>query len=272
MRKWVAQALVPVLAAALLLAGVVALGQRARQHLAGQSRYTIAFADVECEPPAGLSRAAFLDEVQYLDELPDRLDLLDAGLAGRLARVFAGHPWVEEVQRVEVLPPRRVRVCLVYRTPVLAVPLAEVGPPARDALPPRRAVDRHGILLPVAAAHPALPVLAGEVPPPPGRPGTPWGDTRVGAAAAVAALLQPHLERLGLEGCSAEVTGDGVTLSQPRLRILWGAPPGREQPGEAAAEAKVRRLLDFQAGHGQLGGWEYDLRPADLAVRSPCRG
>jgi hypothetical protein len=107
------------------------------------------------------------------------------------------------------------------------------------------------------------------VPAPAGRPGTPWGDARVGAAAAVAALLQPHLERLGLEGCSVEVAGDSLTLSKPRLRILWGSPPGREQPGEAAADAKVRRLLDHQAKHGGLEGWEYDVRPPDQSVWRP---
>jgi hypothetical protein len=89
----------------------------------------------------------------------------------------------------------------------------------------------------------------------------------VAAAAAVAALLQPHLGRLGLEGCSVEVAGDSLTLSKPRFRILWGSPPGREQPGEAAAEAKVRRLLDFQAEHGGLYGCEHDLRPPDRPVR-----
>src|SRR5205085_1645284 len=68
---------------------------------------------------------AFLGEVQYLGGLPERLALLDDDLPGRLAEAFARHPWVEKVERVEVVPPGRVRARLTYRTPVLAVWLIE---------------------------------------------------------------------------------------------------------------------------------------------------
>ena len=34
---------------------------------------------------------------------------------------FAKHPWVAQVEKVEVVPPRSVRVALAYRQPVLAV-------------------------------------------------------------------------------------------------------------------------------------------------------
>src|SRR6516162_5907303 len=105
MPKFLVRALVPLLVAALLLAGVIALGEAARDALSGHDRYAVAFGDIDCEPPPGQDRVAFLNEVQYVGELPERLQLLDEHLAARLARAFARHPRVEQVLRVEVVPP-----------------------------------------------------------------------------------------------------------------------------------------------------------------------
>src|SRR6266511_1521038 len=156
MRKILVQALVPLLGAVVVLGALIVLGQWARDGLRQQDRYCVAFADVECAPPPGMERAAFLDEVQYLGSLPEHLRLLDEDLAGRLIEAFARHPWVRKVERVEVAPPGQVRVHLAYRTPVLAVPLAGQV----------RAVDADGILLPASAPTEGLPVFPGTAAPP----------------------------------------------------------------------------------------------------------
>jgi hypothetical protein len=260
MRKRLVQALGPPLVAALLLAGLIALGRSARDALRSQDRYAVAFADIDCEPPPGEGRAAFLGEVQYLAGLPERLQVLDDDLPGRLAEAFAWHPWVEKVERVEVVPPGRVRVRLTYRTPVLAVL-------------PARAVDRDGVLLPGGAPTDRLPILVGKVPPPAGPAGSAWGDRAVESAARTAAYLAPYRERLPFE--DFDVADGGLVLSRPPdVRVLWGHAPGAEAADEAPAAEKVQRLLDYCKEHGGLGlpeAQEHDVRPKEQAVHRPLR-
>jgi hypothetical protein len=157
----------------LFLFGLLRLGKWALGQIRGQDRYTIAFADIDCTPPPDQKRGDFLDEVQYLAEMPSRVRILDEDLAKRLARAFARHPRVASVARVELTPPGRIRIQLLYRTPVLAVLVAGK----------LRAVDGQGILLPRETPTKGLPVFAGQGAPPRGPPGTPWGDPAVEAAA-----------------------------------------------------------------------------------------
>jgi hypothetical protein len=173
MVTWIGKSLALVLVVGLVLVGFILLGRLALESLRPRDRHTVAFGDIDCAPPPGQARADFLDEVQYFGSLPGRLQLLDKGLPERLARGFARHPWVEKVQRVEVVPPGVVRVQLVYRAPVLAVPLA-------GGL---RAVDEHGVLLPSSAPTAGLRVFPGSALPPVGPVGTRWGDAAVEAAA-----------------------------------------------------------------------------------------
>jgi hypothetical protein len=150
---------------------------------------------------------------------------------------------------------------LTYRQPVLAVCHAGEKVPREDsALKPVRAVDRHGVLLPVSAVHPRLPVLTANVSAPAGMEGSRWGDRRVSAAAATVAFLKPHLARLGLEDCDIEVVGGEVVFCKPGVRVVWGHAPGHEEPGEAPAKVKLRRLLDYHAGHDGLESLEHDVR------------
>lgn len=248
-----AAALLPLVAGLLLLSGVVVLGGLALRSLRDQPRYQIVFGDIECTPPPGLTREVFLEEVQMLASFPDSACALDDGLPARLSAAFAKHPWVEQVRGVEVAAPKRVRVRLAYRTAVLRVQAKD-----DDKV---RAVDRFGVRLPDAAVDPSLPLLTGEVERPTGKEGRPWGDDRVETAARTAAFIAPYQDRLHLQ--NFETAADGVlTLSGPAVRVLWGRAPGSEPSGEAGAEAKLRRLLDFVAGHGD-GGAELDVRPED---------
>jgi hypothetical protein len=278
MRGRLLQALAPIVAGLLLLLGVVAAGRWARGRLQQQDSFSVAFADIDCVPPEGLSREDFLGEVQFLADYPDRLPLLDPSLPDRLARAFAAHPWVEEVKHVEVLRDRGVWVELEYRRAVLAVCLPAEPPVAggsvllsawsatgRNARVPCRAVDKSGVLLPARATHAGLPLLHADVAAPTGAPGTPWGDARVRAAAAAAAFLEPHRQRLGLSDADWEAEGETLILSRPGLRILWGRAPGLEGPGEASAAVKLKRLREYSVQKLTLAGREYDVRPAGAA-------
>jgi hypothetical protein len=173
MRRWIFKSLVLVLVLAAFLGGLILLGQLALEHIRNRQRYTLAFADIACEPPPGMTRAAFLDEVQYLSDLPGQLNLLEDALGRRLAIGFARHPWVQKVEEVELLPTREVRLHLVHRRPVLAVRQG------KDL----RAVDGQGVLLPPNAVTQGLPVFQGQPRPPAGPAGTRWEDSAVEAQA-----------------------------------------------------------------------------------------
>jgi hypothetical protein len=260
MRKGLLLAVAPVLGAGLVVLGVIALGRGAADALRDQQRYVLAFGDIDCAPPNGLSRAEFLDEVAFQAGFPDRINLLDDDLPARLAAAFAMHPWVEAVEHVEVKPPsRQVRVRLTYREPVLNVS------------GPNRAVDRHGVLLPVTVRAAELPVLVTAVGGPVPVTGTRWGNPVVEAAAATAALLRPHGDRLRLSRYQA--VESELVLSGESGRVRWGHAPGRETAGEAPADVKLQRLLEYQAEHGSLfginGETEFDVRPAAAAVHRP---
>jgi hypothetical protein len=163
------------LGAASVLLVLIMLSRQARDRLRPEDRYQMAFTAIECVPPQDQDRLDFLAEVQYLANLPDNLPLLDAHLCERLAEGFARHPWVERVEEVR-LEASRVEVRLRYRTAVLAVKTAGR----------LRAVESHGVLLPVSARTDELPLFPATAAPPAGPAGTPWGDPQVESAARAA--------------------------------------------------------------------------------------
>jgi hypothetical protein len=273
MRKWIVQALIPILGGVSLLVGILALGYQSRQSLRDNGHFTIPFSDLNCVPPDTLSRADFLGEVQYLASLPDQLNLLDDYLATRLAAAFRSHPWVEDVQQIKILPNRQVQIQLKYRTPILAIPVRELDATAdsrimiRGQSVPGRVVDHQGILLPRTTVRIPLIVLRTEVALPTGRAGTVWGDDRVTAAAHLAAYLEPYQDRLELE--EIRIEGGTWVLTTRAARILWGHPPGQEPEEEAPAVIKIQRLLEYRDQHSRLDGQEHDVRPKDQSRHRP---
>lgn len=172
-RLWLLKSLLPLALAAIFLGGVIWAGRWGVEYLRGQDRYELAFADIACDPPPMLTKERFFDEVRFVSRLPARLNLTDDDLAKKLRAGFAKHHWVEQVDAVEIKPPKQVIVRLTYRTPVLAVKVDET----------LRAVDGHGVLLYTDAPTAGLPIFAGTAKPPQGAAGTPWGDPAVEAAA-----------------------------------------------------------------------------------------
>jgi hypothetical protein len=244
--------LIPIIAAGLLVCGLIALGHAARDRLRQHPQYTIAVGDIDCPAPPGLSHEEFLSEIQYLARLPNRLPALAEDTPSRLSDAFARHPWVEQVEEVRLVPPDRARVRLVLRTPALVVP-QRLG---------RRVVDGRGFLLPMSAPGDGLPVLKAQVAPPIGLAGSEWGDPIVVAAAQLAGYLGPHRERLAVT--TIEVREDVLELRCGRGRVIWGRAPGSEPEHEAPAADKLHRLL---ADHGPDSS-PLDLRSAD----APSKG
>ncbi len=135
-----------------VLVGLAWLGGRAGTNVAPQSRYTVAFADIQTTAPVGQDRQTFLTEVRFLNDLPETLQSVDPKLSDRLKAAFEKHPWVLAVDDVGVTKQGRIRVGLKFREPVLAV---QIG--LRDS--ELRAIDRAGVLLPTNAATAKLPAL-----------------------------------------------------------------------------------------------------------------
>jgi hypothetical protein len=260
MRKWLVQAVTPILCGLAVLLGAIALGRAARAGLHDHAAYTLAFADIDCPPPAGIPRQDFLSEVRTLTRQPLAVHVLDADVTARLHRAFAVHPWVESVRRVEIAKPYSstgrlqsvVRVEVVYRQPVLTVC------PSGEKL--ARTVDRNGVLLPPSAVQLQMPIFTEDVAAPSGPAGTKWGDARLAAAAKTVAYLRPHLARLRLNDCEVKTIEGEVVFRRPGVRVVWGHAPGQERDGEAPAEVKLRRLLDYRSGHDGLESLEHDVR------------
>jgi hypothetical protein len=160
------------------LAGLIVLGRLGLDEIRGQDRYLVKFGEIMCEPPPGLERSTFLDEVQYLSRLPEKLKILDEDLSRQLQEGFTRHPWVEKVDEVRLTPPRHIEVKLTLRAPTLAVKWNGV----------LRVVDGNGVLLPLKTATAGLPVHEKKTSPPQGPEGTRWGD----------AELEEHARRLRL--------------------------------------------------------------------------
>jgi hypothetical protein len=159
---------------AALLGGVIVAGRWGLEQLHDSPRYNIAVADLECQPPVGMTRQEFLDEVRYESRLPSRLNVLDEELPQNLRDAFTRHPWVEKVESVEIKPAKQVIVTLTFRKPVLAVKLGTE----------LRVVDGDGVLLPRKTATAGLPIYDGIAKAPlRDQAGTRWGDPNVEAAA-----------------------------------------------------------------------------------------
>jgi hypothetical protein len=175
MAKFTLRAVLPLVVAAAILWAIELLSRSALLGL--DYCYELPFAGIQCSPPPGMDRYEFLAEVQYLAGLPDRVDVREDDLAGRLRAAFARHPWVQSVDEVKIST-QRIEVRLQCRTPVLAVRWEGST----------RAVDNSGILLPAKADTSGLPVFNGIAAPPTGPAGTRWGDKAVEAQARSAAL------------------------------------------------------------------------------------
>jgi hypothetical protein len=177
----VAAVAVTLAAAVGILWGIARLGELAQNAIGDRDRYRVPFADIDCNPPAGLDRPSFLAEVRYCSGFPEHFQLLAPDLTPRLTATFRSHPWVAAVERISVEPEGRVRVHLTYRTPVLSV----------RTLDGVRVVDAAAVLLPLAANPNGLPELATPVPLPDVAAGQVWEDETVKRAVQLVELYHP---------------------------------------------------------------------------------
>ena len=248
-RRWLVQLLLPLGLGAGLLGGVLWLGRQLGSDLRESGEHTVAFADIECDVPPGMTRAEFLGDAQYLASLPDRLNALAPETRQRMFDALALHPWVARVRRLEFPSAGKTRADLEFRRPALVVP-------------PDRVVDGEGVLLPIGTSVSGLPRLRGKVRVPT-RAGQVWDDPAVVAASRVAGLLRDELKRRETPG-EIEILATAIVLDLGKTRIVWGSAPAQEKPGEVIASIKVQRLAEA----GKLDAMQWDLRPEEGMKRA----
>ncbi|HTN74897.1 MAG TPA: hypothetical protein VL096_06605 [Pirellulaceae bacterium] len=186
------------------------------------------------------------------------LSLLDPKLTEKVQHAFALHTWVASVKSVTKFHPARVVVEVEYRRPVAMIEITNAG--ERGLLP----VDAYGVLLPpedfsANQVRNYLRVSAG-VTQPQGPVGTPWGDDRITAAAAIANAMLDHWQKLGLYRIELATAKEGEIPTAPVFdlatrdgaRVIWGHAPGHEASGEATCGEKITQLLAFYEKQGPI--------------------
>jgi hypothetical protein len=179
----------PAIGALLTIAVVVAviaainwLGGEALRGVGSRERYQAAFAEIQCDTPAGMDRARFLAEVRYVSQFAETFQYLEEAEQKRLAEAFLLHPWVKSVEGISVEPGNVVRVALKFRVPIVAV---------RDEAGTVRLVDDSGILLPESEPPPGVAWLDNVVAVPAVSPGQVWTNAIVKKAAELAKAYSP---------------------------------------------------------------------------------
>jgi len=206
--------------------------------------------------------------------------ILDDGLAERVAKGFALHPWIARVDRVTKRHPASIDIEVTYRRPTAMVEVPEGLYP----------VDAAGIWLPTAdflknpvEAQRNYPRLSGIVTEPQGPVGTYWGDPRVRGGAKIGAALVDqwvawNLERITPAGDAPSADGRGQ-MYEVRTRdgavIYWGHEPDAEAEGEPTVIEKIATMANFiklrQSGGESTGPHELDLRRGGTASRTARR-
>lgn len=188
-------------------------------------------------------------------DLDRRLSVVDDEFLKEINTAFALHPWVEAVSEIKKEYPPAVQIELIYRKPIAAVESTLGDSRRRDErgamqlLP----IDRNGIHLPAADVPEVglryLPRILDIV----GRPlpGQAWDDPRVAGALNLSEHLNSDWERLYLAEIlpspRPEINGQHRyylydLITRGGTRIVWGAAPEVNPPGEATFEEKLARL------------------------------
>ncbi|WP_437187958.1 cell division protein FtsQ/DivIB [Planctomicrobium sp. SH668] len=249
--------------------------------VSNRPEYQFGLQQLRLTPPHPWIPSTIIDEVRELSQLPETVSLLQPGLSEQLALAWQKHPWVKQVNSVEITPAPGIVVDVEYRIPAAFIE-------SRNAFYP---VDTEGNLLPSADfSHPSkqtLPIVLDSDSDPQGRVGEPWGNATVTAAASLAAALAPsgdtavHWNRLGFKAIIIPPTNSPDTdpsqltfeiETKGGNRIVWGKSPGFDAL-EPTPDEKIARLNDFQSKNGSLDGvsgrHRIDIRLFDVYSLQP---
>jgi hypothetical protein len=263
LRDWLPQmhrralaAIVLAVVALLTLVGS-AIWRKVAPIIAQRSRYVLQDAGITISPLPEWIIADVRGQVVQSAGLAGRLSILDPEFATTIKTAFELHPWVERVDRVEKSFPPAAFVEVTFRRPVAVVDVPVDG--QRQLLP----VDGRGIHLPAADVplirRSYLPRITGIVGQPP--TGRPWDDPRVAGAVDLAVQLASDWESLNLveiipsvrPKMQEDVRYYAYDLAtRERTRIVWGAAPRDNVPGESPFAEKLARLKQCVAQYAAV--------------------
>ncbi|MFK8110885.1 MAG: hypothetical protein AB8B91_01710 [Rubripirellula sp.] len=234
----------------MIVCGYVSWHRWGAQHLT--PRYQgVDVTQIQVTPPPEHVRSNVVKTV-YRDTAMDGLSLLDQEATAKVASAFSMHPWVRQVIGVRKLPGGKLDVQLEYREPVAMVLVSKPNPVDQQSyfLP----IDGEGVLLPCTefARSETRNFIHIEVPGVYASNrfiGTPFGDTRVEAAARLAEILAPFREQAQIHsiGTHGDLRQSEITMLELTMKsgatMFWGFPPGQEPPGERTVEMKLQALM-----------------------------
>ncbi|RIK87270.1 MAG: hypothetical protein DCC67_01960 [Planctomycetota bacterium] len=254
-RRWRALSVLGVVLAIGL--GLRGVWLRVSPRVAASERYLIAASAIAITPPPEWIVADVRAQAIHHGQLDRRLSILDPAFFSQIQHAFALHPWVLKVERIEKKPGPGVQVDLVYRRPIAVIESPHGN--GRELLP----VDRTSTLLPPEDVPlirrqylPRIINIAGRPP-----VGQRWEDGRVAGAVALAERLGDLWEPLHLveivPSARQEVLGNRQyfvyeIVTRGGTRIIWGAAPDEQVPGEASFTAKLQRLKTCVEKYGPL--------------------
>ena len=234
----------------LVVGGYLAWHQWGADHI-NRKYNSLSIEQISISPPPQYIRSDIVESVFRSTDL-SRVSLLDVNATAQIANAFATNAWVDDVVRIQKTSQGRISVDVSYRRPVAMVDVISRHPEVEG--PSFFAVDRSGVLLPTedfseADTHQYIHIVVKDTYPTSGV-GLSFGDQRVSNSAAVAALLLPHREKLGVETISIaprEPHDQRPMTLVVNLRggrtVVWGSAPGEELNNEPKAAAKLQALL-----------------------------
>jgi hypothetical protein len=242
---------------AMLMFGGAAIWRRVAPVVAGRERYLLPADGIMISEPPEWIVGDVRGQVIANSGLAGRLSVLDGDFLAKIENAFKLHPWIESVTRVEKTYPPAVFVDVVYRRPIAVIetPLGE----SKQLLP----VDAVGVQLPAADVPEIrlsyLPRITGVV----GQPsaGQRWDDPKVIGAVDLAVQLGAEWEMLGLKdivpSARPMVQNDRTyfvfnLIARSGTRVIWGASPRDDIPGEDAVSIKLGRLKQCIAQYSTL--------------------
>ncbi|QDS98644.1 cell division protein FtsQ/DivIB [Adhaeretor mobilis] len=247
---------------ALILATIAGLGWGGQQlwesvspQVIHRDRYLLSAEAITATDQPEWITGDVLSQVVKNAGLDRRISIVDNSFIEEIQNAFALHPWVESVGKIEKSYPPAIHVELTYRRPVAAVETtvrdSRLGVAGNSVL--LLPVDRHGIHLPAEDVPGVglryLPRIMGIVGQPP--QGQRWDDPRVAGAVDLAERLTADWERLYLSEIlpspRPEINGPRQyflydLITRGGTRIVWGAAPRDNPPGESDFQEKLQRL------------------------------
>jgi hypothetical protein len=286
-------------------------GVAAVEWLGDQPAYEVPFRSIVLDPPPPPwyrgGSAEFLESVRRRARMPEKVPVLKLK-PDELKQIFARSPWTEEVVRIGY-PPRGVSIALRYRRPVAVVVTADLK---------KYLVDGSAVILPPEELDVDLDRFAKEqglarirgkglIEPAITEPGIPWqpragvtdlapGNDLIPSAARLASFLVDKTRAIRRAGeQTLDITdinpmdraGRGLFIWDAESTcILWGQPPGEEEPASLTAEEKwaklrewsrkekARRIPEFDYWEIKAGGVEHiqgTPAPDSARVEKPAR-